>query len=239
MYTKRHLENHLDMSSPMSDEAFEDLRSKYENENAPGSSGSGKFARIAGLLILLVAGVFILQRFFFPVGPDLASIVRMIPFTGGFLVAIIGLGLLSRMRSRSYKYSGNTSGSANHEQHSADPEQVSTGPEQSYGESRGKQREVNNEEARARGTERTDRAGRPEKEQEGEPYAFRMHRRWYRSREEKMLFGVCGGIAERLEVDPTIVRALFALAFLSYGFSFVIYILLAVILPKKPLPSLI
>lgn len=238
MHTKRHLENHLDMSASMSDEAFEDLRSQYENENAPGSSGGGKFARITGLVILLVAFAFILQRFFFPVGPDLTSIVRMMPFTGALLVAIIGLGLLSRMRSRSYKYSRNISGSANPEHHSAEAGQVNAGHEQGCGEATGKQWE-NKEGGNVKGTEQTDRTVRMGKEQDGEPYAFRMHRRWYRSREEKMLFGVCGGIAERLEVDPTIVRALFALAFLSYGFSFVIYILLAVILPKKPLPSLI
>ena len=33
-----------------------------------------------------------------------------------------------------------------------------------------------------------------------------MEKRLYRSRKERMLFGVCGGVAEYFDVDPTLVR---------------------------------
>lgn len=50
-----------------------------------------------------------------------------------------------------------------------------------------------------------------------------------------MLAGVCGGIADFFEIDPTLVRAAYAiLTFFSIGFPGVIlYILLCVIMPKN------
>jgi phage shock protein PspC (stress-responsive transcriptional regulator) len=60
-------------------------------------------------------------------------------------------------------------------------------------------------------------------------------RRLYKSR-NKILCGVCGGIAEYLGIDPTIVRVLFAVILLSAGMSFIIvpYIIAAVIMDDAP-----
>jgi phage shock protein C len=61
-------------------------------------------------------------------------------------------------------------------------------------------------------------------------------RRMHRSRDERLLFGVCGGLAEYFGVDPTIVRIGFVLAGLfppTSGISVIGYILLAVILPQE------
>ncbi len=55
-----------------------------------------------------------------------------------------------------------------------------------------------------------------------------------RSKEDRLLLGVCGGIARWLNIDPLIVRilwALFTIAFLGTGV--IIYILLAVIMPEE------
>jgi len=256
-YYSGQLHNHLDPSSHISDEEFEHMRSDYENEGKGGGK-QGKFARGAGLIILLLAVLFAFQRFVFPVGPDLTSVLRMIPVTGVILVLVIGLGLLTRSRSERRKAaasewrlknaeatlggtetyagspagsqkdsaSGAASGAASASGSHAGPDAGSENTEDSASES-GK--------TTSRKTSGKRHAGDPG----DDPYGYEMHRKWYRSREEKMIFGVCGGIAERLDMDPTIVRALFALAFLSYGFSLVIYILLAVVLPKKPQHSLL
>ena len=62
------------------------------------------------------------------------------------------------------------------------------------------------------------------------------YKRLYRSREERMISGVCGGIAEYFEVDPTIIRLAFVLLALAGGGSgFIAYIILAVVIPEKPL----
>lgn len=57
----------------------------------------------------------------------------------------------------------------------------------------------------------------------------------YRSREWKILGGVCGGIAESLGWSPTIVRILFVVTlFLIPGSQLIIYPILWIILPKRP-----
>jgi phage shock protein C len=57
-------------------------------------------------------------------------------------------------------------------------------------------------------------------------------KRLYRSTKNKMLAGICGGIAEYLDADPTIVRLIFVLAMLT-GLSVLIYLIMWVIIPIK------
>ena len=56
--------------------------------------------------------------------------------------------------------------------------------------------------------------------------------RLHKSRTEKSIFGVCGGLAEQFNIDPSVVRILFVFAFiLSAGMAFLVYLALALILP--------
>ena len=58
-------------------------------------------------------------------------------------------------------------------------------------------------------------------------------RKLYRSRTEKKLGGVCGGLAQYFNVDPTLVRVLFiALAVLGAGL--VIYLAMWIVVPPEP-----
>ncbi len=58
----------------------------------------------------------------------------------------------------------------------------------------------------------------------------------YRSRQHKLIAGVCGGLAEWLGWDPTVVRVLYVLlSIASVGFPGVIaYIILWMVMPKEP-----
>jgi phage shock protein C len=56
----------------------------------------------------------------------------------------------------------------------------------------------------------------------------------YRSRQHKVIAGVCGGIAERFDMPPSFVRALFLLSCLLPGPQFVAYLIMWVFLPKAP-----
>ena len=59
--------------------------------------------------------------------------------------------------------------------------------------------------------------------------------RLYRSRVEKKLFGVCGGLGVYTNVDPTIVRVLFVVSALaSFGITFLLYVVMAMVIPKEP-----
>ena len=57
----------------------------------------------------------------------------------------------------------------------------------------------------------------------------------YKSNTQKMVSGVCGGIAEYFEVDPTIVRILFVIFGFGGGSGILLYLLAAVIMPDAPL----
>jgi phage shock protein C len=64
------------------------------------------------------------------------------------------------------------------------------------------------------------------------------YKRLYRSRDNRMLFGVCGGLGEYLNVDPTIVRLIFVLAFLPGGPGLIAYLALALLVPEEPLEQI-
>lgn len=59
-------------------------------------------------------------------------------------------------------------------------------------------------------------------------------RRLYRSCKDKILGGVCGGIAEYLGIDPTIIRILWIIGTLAWGFGILLYIILWIIVPRNP-----
>ena len=59
-------------------------------------------------------------------------------------------------------------------------------------------------------------------------------RRLYRSRRDRQLAGVAGGMAEYLQVDPTLVRVLWILSFLLGGVGILLYIILAFVMPLEP-----
>ena len=58
-----------------------------------------------------------------------------------------------------------------------------------------------------------------------------MKKRLYRSAKEKMLFGVCGGVAEYFDTDPTIIRLAWVVFSLLGGSGVLAYIIAAIIMP--------
>jgi phage shock protein PspC (stress-responsive transcriptional regulator) len=59
------------------------------------------------------------------------------------------------------------------------------------------------------------------------------NKKLYRSRRDRRVAGVCGGIAEYLGVDPTWVRVAFLLATLAGGPGVLIYIVLWMVMPEQ------
>lgn len=60
-----------------------------------------------------------------------------------------------------------------------------------------------------------------------------MKKRLYKIEEGKKVFGVCGGIAEYFDVDPTIIRLLWVVLVLCAGTGILAYIVAALIMPNK------
>lgn len=59
-------------------------------------------------------------------------------------------------------------------------------------------------------------------------------KRLYRSRTNRIIAGVCGGIAEYTNIDPTVVRLLWLLVSLIWGAGIVAYIIALIIIPEEP-----
>ncbi|MAP94465.1 MAG: envelope stress response membrane protein PspC [Ponticaulis sp.] len=79
---------------------------------------------------------------------------------------------------------------------------------------------------------------RPENEEEPYDYVGSPNpKRLYRSRKERVIGGVCGGIAERFGWEPTLVRLATVVAFLvtSGGPILIGYVILWMITPQRPL----
>ena len=60
-----------------------------------------------------------------------------------------------------------------------------------------------------------------------------MEKKLYRSTTNKTIAGVCAGLAEYLNIDPTIIRVIWALVGLS-GAGLIAYLVCALIIPEKP-----
>ncbi|MCI6360008.1 MAG: PspC domain-containing protein [Oscillospiraceae bacterium] len=61
-----------------------------------------------------------------------------------------------------------------------------------------------------------------------------MNKRLYKSNENKMLDGVCGGIGEYFGMDPTLVRLAWVLFCALGGSGVIAYLLAAIIIPRRP-----
>ena len=94
-----------------------------------------------------------------------------------------------------------------------------------------------------RGRRRASRArpsrstSRPRPTPDRSPWTRRMavDDRLYRSRDDRMLAGVAGGVAERLDADPSIIRIVWALLiFLTGGLALLVYIVMAIVVPERP-----
>lgn len=60
-----------------------------------------------------------------------------------------------------------------------------------------------------------------------------MAKRFYKIEQGRKLFGVCGGLAEYLNVDVVIVRIVWAVLGLCYGTGIILYLVCAFVLPNK------
>lgn len=61
-----------------------------------------------------------------------------------------------------------------------------------------------------------------------------MAKKLYRSRKDKMIGGVAGGLAEYFDVDPTLVRIVFIITLFLGGSGVLAYIILWIVVPEEP-----
>jgi phage shock protein PspC (stress-responsive transcriptional regulator) len=60
------------------------------------------------------------------------------------------------------------------------------------------------------------------------------YKKLYRSRDDRMIAGVCGGLGEYFEIDPTLIRLAFVLGVIfTYSGLFWVYIILMIVVPEE------
>ena len=61
-----------------------------------------------------------------------------------------------------------------------------------------------------------------------------MEKKLYRSKHDRKLVGVCGGLANYFALDPVLVRVLWAVISIFYGAGILAYIVCAFLIPEEP-----
>ena len=59
-------------------------------------------------------------------------------------------------------------------------------------------------------------------------------KRLYKSKQNRMIAGVCGGIAEYFDIDPTVVRIAWAILSLVGALGILAYVICLVLMPENP-----
>lgn len=61
-----------------------------------------------------------------------------------------------------------------------------------------------------------------------------QYKKLYRSRTDRIIFGVCGGLAKHFNLDVSLFRVLFVLLTLANGAGVIFYLILALVVPEEP-----
>ncbi|MBE6563614.1 MAG: PspC domain-containing protein [Ruminococcaceae bacterium] len=61
-----------------------------------------------------------------------------------------------------------------------------------------------------------------------------MQKKLYKSKSDKKIDGVCAGIGEYFDIDPTLIRLIWAVAVIFAGTGLLAYIVAALVIPREP-----
>jgi len=62
-------------------------------------------------------------------------------------------------------------------------------------------------------------------------------KRIYRSRTNRMIGGVCGGVGQYFNIDPTLIRILFIILVFLWGGGLILYLIMWILVPEEPKPA--
>ncbi len=211
---------------------FEDfeLQSAMQDflKEEPKEEGKGvwNFSTFAGLGMLFIAFTFLLQLIGFPMGSGLANFAQdaivALPIIGGILVTLVGFGFLvgdrkkekrAKKESRRKRKTQSKKNIYSNDIHGAE-EFTST---------------LNND---------LDSSGKSSSSSNYsyDNFGYRHAKRLMKSRTNKKIAGVCGGLAKYFGLSSTVVRFIFGAVFImGWGTSLLIYIGLALAMQKEPI----
>jgi len=189
-------------------------------------------ATVSGMVMIFLAFTFIIQTVGLPVGGFLSGLTdgligsSVLPLIGGALITLVGFGFLvgDRKRARKIKKARKKASKSNNvsnfnDIHGSEEEFVSSGSRLNNALDRDQSRSAS---ASSSGSLDT--------------YGYRHSKKLMKSRSDKKVSGVCGGLAKYFGISSTVVRFIFAAAFImGWGASLLVYIGLAIAMPKEPI----
>lgn len=194
----------------------------------PKEDGKGvwNFSTFAGLGMLFIAFTFLLQLVGFPMGQGLAAFAQdaigALPIIGGVLVTLVGFGFLVGERKKERK--------AKRETRKAKRQQKKRNiySDDIHGAEEFTSTLNNNLDSSSKSSSSTD--------YNYDNFGYRHAKRLMKSRTNKKIAGVCGGLAKYFGLSSTVVRFIFGAVFImGWGTSLLIYIGLALAMPKEPI----
>ncbi|WP_103663803.1 PspC domain-containing protein [Gracilimonas amylolytica] len=189
-------------------------------------------ATISGMVMIFLAFTFIIQTIGLPTGEFLSGLTEgligssVLPLIGGALITLVGFGFLvgDRKRAKKIKKARKKSYQPSHKE--------------SYGDIHGSEDSGMSSGSRLNNALDRDRnkATTSSSQYSLDSYGYRHSKKLMKSRSDKKISGVCGGLAKYFGISSTVVRFIFAAAFImGWGASLLVYIGLAIAMPKEPI----
>lgn len=189
-------------------------------------------ATISGMVMIFLAFTFIIQTIGLPTGEFLSGLTEgligssVLPLIGGALITLVGFGFLVGDRKRANKIK------------KARKKSYQPSHKESYGDIHGSEDSGMSSGSRLNNALDRDRnkATTSSSQYSLDSYGYRHSKKLMKSRSDKKISGVCGGLAKYFGISSTVVRFIFAAAFImGWGASLLVYIGLAIAMPKEPI----
>ena len=180
------------------------------------------FSTIAGIAMFFVGIVFIIQTIGLSVGPDLSGLIELLPLIGGVIVTMVGFGYFVGDKKRSKK-----------KQQSSRKYDF----DYDFGQSQDQEEDftLNNDLGSKSKRNNQKKSTTSGSKSQFDSYAFKQTKKLYKSRTNKKIAGVCGGLGKYFGINAGVIRALFIITlFAGGGTSLLIYLALAIALDKEP-----
>ena len=190
------------------------------------------FATISGLVILFLVSSYVMQLIVSRSwGPDLSGIIQVLPVIGGVILVIVGFGFLAGNKKRG-KSSMLENDIERGSQKNPERESRETGYQSTHRKAEPFQSDEEGEEREKEGASYSGRSSNTKVDS----YGLRQTKKLYKSRTDKKLCGVCGGLAKYFGIGSTMVRVIFVvLTLIGWGSAAILYLALCIVLKKEPL----
>lgn len=218
--TRQHTgHQNFDSLMDFEDHELQNTMHEFLEEEKKANTNIWNFATIAGIAMFFVGMLFIVNSVL-GVGPGMGGLIEAMPLIGGALVTLVGFGFLvgdRKKEKRNKKKSKKRSSKYDFEYDFGDKKEQDDFS-------------LNNDLGSSRKTE-----SKSSTQTNFDSYAFRQSKKLYKSRTNKKIAGVCGGLAKYFGISATVIRLLFVITlFAAGGTSFFVYLALAIALDKEP-----